>query len=309
MHTIGTGIHGPSEVNADDHGQPRPLVTADGHGHALGTLHHDLYFDRMRAGIGDKAQLLEHLVPGRVLDVGAGDGSLVRVLLDHGWAATGVDASPEAVARAAGLVSHARAEEIASRFPSGSFDNVVFCSSLHEIWSYGERWITWTDVLRQAAQLLAPGGRLIIRDGVAPAEPEAVWRLGLNDPPDGFAFFDRWRELAREWLDPVRIEQLDGALVGPAWQLAEFLLTYGWGWDSLPREGSEFYTVAGTHAGCSHAVRRATGLAPRFSRTYLQPGYRQQFERIGRLSAQSEDGRFRPVPWPNSNAVWVFERD
>lgn len=275
----------------------------------LGALHHDTYFDRMRAGVGDKAQILDHLVPGSVLDVGAGDGSLVRVMRDHGWAATGVDASAESVARAGGLVSSGRAEEISARYPAGSFDNVVFCSTLHEVWSYGDRWQTWTDVLRQAAQLLAPGGRLVIRDGVGPAEPEATWQLTLDDPPDGLAFFSQWQGMAADLLGPVRIDRRGDALVGPAWQLAEFLLTYGWGWDSLPREGSEFYTAAGTHAGCSAAVRRATGLSPRFSRSYLQPGYRQRFDQLGRLAVRSDAGSFLPAPWPNSNALWVFGKD
>lgn len=275
---------------------------------ALGRLHHDTYFARMRAGLGDKAQLLDQLVPGSVLDVGAGDGSLVRVMREHGWDATGIDASAAAVTRSAGLVSLGDARELATRYQPGSFDNVVFCSSLHEIWSYGDRWAAWTDAVRQAAELLAPGGRLVVRDGVGPALPDADWRLSLNDPADGLAFFDQWCMPAAELLGPPATERTGDALVGPARELAEFLFTYGWGWESLPREGSEFYTVAGSHAGCSRAITRATGLSPRFSRAYLQPGYRQQFERIGGLEARTPQGDWQPEPWPNSNAVWVFGR-
>ncbi|MGC3955974.1 MAG: methyltransferase domain-containing protein [Propionicimonas sp.] len=275
---------------------------------SLGTLHHDTYFDRMRAGLGDKAQLLEHLVPGTVLDVGAGDGSLVRVMRDQGWEATGLDASPAAVARSGGLVTLGEAGELAELFVPESFDNVVFCSSLHEIWSYGNGRETWTDAVRQAARLLAPGGRLVIRDGVAPAEPAQPWRLTLADPADGFAFFDQWRQQSGELVGPVQLDKVGDALIGPAGQLTEFLFTYGWGWASLPREGSEFYTAAGSHAGCSRAVTRATGLLPRFSRAYLQPGYRQQFDRLGRLAAQPGEGAPVPQQWPNSNALWVFAK-
>lgn len=274
----------------------------------LGRLHHDTYFGRMRAGLDDKAQLLDHLAPGTVLDVGAGDGSLVRLLRDHGWDATGLDASAAAVARADGLVVLGEARELESRFPAGSFDNVVFCSSLHEIWSYAGGREAWIDAVRQAAELLAPGGRLLIRDGVAPAEPAATWQLTLSDPADGFAFFDQWREPAVALLGQVGVVRDGDALVGPAGQLAEFLFTYGWGWESLPREGAELYTAAGSHARCSRRVARATGLTPQFSRAYLQPGYRRQFDQLGRLAARADDGSLRPQPWPNSNAIWVFGR-
>lgn len=293
-----SGVNGTSRASREREGGHRQATS-------LGTLHHDTYFERMRSSIGDKAQVLDHLAPGTVLDVGAGDGSLVRVMREHGWAATGIDASAAAGARSGGLVGLGYAEELSAHYPAGSFDNVVFCSSLHEIWSYGDRWATWNQALGQAADLLAPGGRLVVRDGVGPAEPEASWQLTLNDPSDGFAFLDRWRGMAEELLGPVRIDRLDDALAGPAWQMAEFLFTYVWGWDSLPREGAEFYTVAGSHAGCSAAIRRATGLSPRFSRAYLQPGYRQHLDRLGRLHLHPDA---RPVPWPNSNAIWVFQK-
>jgi len=41
------------------------------------------------------------LAPGRALDLGCGTGTNVRYLAEHGWDATGVDAVPEAVERAA----------------------------------------------------------------------------------------------------------------------------------------------------------------------------------------------------------------
>ncbi|MFA1543280.1 class I SAM-dependent methyltransferase [Actinomadura monticuli] len=46
------------------------------------------------------AELLRFSVPGTAVDIGAASGTGCRVLTEHGWRATGVDLSPDAVALA-----------------------------------------------------------------------------------------------------------------------------------------------------------------------------------------------------------------
>jgi SAM-dependent methyltransferase len=45
------------------------------------------------------------LEPGRALDLGCGTGTNIRYLAEHGWDATGVDAEPRAIERAASAVA------------------------------------------------------------------------------------------------------------------------------------------------------------------------------------------------------------
>lgn len=287
----------------------------------LGTLHHDLYFERMRSSIGDKARILDFLRPGSVLDVGAGDGSLVRAMREGGWDAVGVDASPEAVARSEGMVQLGRADGLVEALGDRRFDNVVFCSCLHEVWSYSDapdRDQALLGVLREAAALLAPGGRLVIRDGVGPdmkgeAWTEAsgkqrwtpdTWRLVLNDPEDAGRFLEAWKEMAEPLMGPIQVERYGHVLAGPQDQVAEFLLTYCWGWESLPREGREWYTVLEARRLNAYASGCAD-LEPVHFEQYLQDGYRDAFGRIGHGLC---DGDGQPVPWPRSNAIWVFEK-
>lgn len=64
-----------------------------------------------------RRQRVERCVrPGRLLDVGSGDGSFCHHMAHHGWDATGVDPSPAAIARARRVGSGAR-------FVRGSLDD------------------------------------------------------------------------------------------------------------------------------------------------------------------------------------------
>ena len=271
----------------------------------LGTLHHDTYFDRMRSSLGSKMKLLPWLAPGSVLDVGAGDGSLVVAMRAEGWDAIGLDAAETSVERSGGLVRFGRAEDADQVFAGRTFDNIVFCSALHEVWSYGGGQPSWEAALGAATRLLAPGGRILVRDGVGPILPTAWWRLTVNDPVDAARFLAAWSALAAPLIGDPGIRMAGTAISGPAWALAEFLLTYCWGWESLPREGVEWYTVAGSPS--MHAVRLEHGTGSRLLHfeQELQDGYRQGFERIGRLEEKTLNG-WAPVGWPMSNAIWVL---
>ena len=271
----------------------------------LGVLHHDTYFDRMRASLGSKTKLLAWLAPGTVLDVGAGDGSLVRLMRSAGWDAVGLDAAETSVERSGGLVRYGRAEDADQVFAGRTFDNIVFCSALHEVWSYGAGQASWEAALDAAARLLAPGGRIVVRDGVGPKAPDELWQLTVRDPGDASAFLAAWTAQMAPLLGTAKLGMVGDYLYGPAWLVAEFLLTYCWGWDSLPREGSEWYTVAGDPASYARRLERRTGLRLLHFEQELQDGYRDAFGRIGRLRELTSRGWGR-VDWPKSNAIWVL---
>ncbi|HWI95844.1 MAG TPA: class I SAM-dependent methyltransferase [Solirubrobacterales bacterium] len=94
--------------------------------------------------------------PGRLLDVGCGTGDLAAVFMRHGWQASGIEPSEQAVrfAREAGVdaVNGTLAD---APWEDGHFDAIVFNHSLEHIDKPA-------DALAEAARLLRPGGLLAV---------------------------------------------------------------------------------------------------------------------------------------------------
>jgi hypothetical protein len=156
----------------------------------------DAALGRLRAGL---ARRLDRIAPpGPVLDVGSGDGGLLDALASVGREALGLErrsARPD--------VKEAALEEIDGRFAA-----IVFWHSLEHLRGAGA-------ALTRAAELLAPGGVLIIAmPNIASLQARAFgehWfaldlpRHLVHVPAD--ALFSRVRELG---LEPIRISYLRG---------------------------------------------------------------------------------------------------
>ncbi|TMQ15776.1 MAG: methyltransferase, partial [Deltaproteobacteria bacterium] len=151
------------------------------------------YLAAMNAARSDKQRMIELVKPGRIVEIGPG-GGVVLDLLEQRFPTSeviGVDASREAVdalarrARAQASrwrIVHGDAERLGELVP-GPIDTVVFCSVLHEVYSYTEPRFSLASVRRvveAAFAALASGGRLVIRDGVQP--PPGRRRLRLLAP-------------------------------------------------------------------------------------------------------------------------------
>lgn len=103
------------------------------------------------------------LTPGTALDLGCGEGGDVVWLAQQGWTVTGADVSPKALERAAAAAAAAGVEvtllrtDLASSFPTGTFDlvSMQFLHSKEEV-SPGPA------LLRRAASVVAPGGLLLV---------------------------------------------------------------------------------------------------------------------------------------------------
>ena len=96
----------------------------------------------------------------RVLDVGCWSGDLGRVLMSRRCTVSGLEIDPEAAALAAQVlhrvvVADLDTAPLSSHFEAGSFDVVVFADVLEHLKDPAA-------VLRDAQQLLAPGGRVVI---------------------------------------------------------------------------------------------------------------------------------------------------
>jgi SAM-dependent methyltransferase len=276
------------------------------------------YLASMNAARGDKQRMLDHVRPGKIVEIGPG-GGVVLDLLETRFADSeiiGVDLSREVVAA---LEARARAgrhrwrvvlgaaEALGELVGAGTVDTVVCCSILHEVFSYMPPRFSIDSVacvVRAAFAALRPGGRLVIRDGVMP--PPATRRLRFL-APDARATFELYvaqfegRRIEYHALEVDRVE-LSAA------DAMEFLYTYTWGPASFPYEVREQYGVM-TYDDYVAAIVGWAGRArvvelPRAECSYLQPGYRDH------LAAKIEltDERDVPAALPDSNCLIVVEK-
>jgi SAM-dependent methyltransferase len=116
------------------------------------------------------AAVVSDIPPGRALDLGCGEGGDAVWLAERGWRVVAVDVSETALGRAA---AEAKARGVLDRidfqhhdlsdsFTAGSFD-LASAQFLHSTVRL-ER----TQVLRNAASAVVPGGLLVIVDHAAP---------------------------------------------------------------------------------------------------------------------------------------------
>jgi SAM-dependent methyltransferase len=273
------------------------------------------YLATMNAARSDKERMLDFVVPGRIVEIGPGGGVVLDLLAQRFPDAEviGIDLSSEVVAtlrtraREGGRrwrVIEGAAEDLATLVP-GPIDSVVFCSVLHEVYSYTPPRFSLDSVKRvvQAAfAALRPGGRLVIRDGVAP--PPGTRRLRMLAPDvrpmlelyrqqfEGRAI--RYRELAP---DRVELSTADAM---------EFLYTYTWGPASFPYEVREQYGILTYEDYLTTLLAWCPGarVVDNPLRSYLQPGYRDHL--AGKVELTDE--RDQPVALPDSNCLLVIER-
>ena len=292
------------------------------------------YLATMNAARSDKARMLDFVRPGRIVEVGPG-GGIVLDLLEERFPDSeviGLDLSQEVVAalaqrarlpRASGgpAGEDARGEMIGRRWRvvlgaaeelprlvPGPVDTVVFCSILHEVYSYTEPRFSLESVRRVVAAAfaaLAPGGRLVIRDGVMPPPGTRRIRMLAPDVRPTLALYAaqfEGRPIRFAELDPDRVEMT-------AADAMEFLYTYTWGPASFPYEVRELYGILPYDKYAAKLVEWCGGpaaarIVDNPLRSYLQEGYRAALE--GKIELTDEHDR--PVPLPDSNCLLVVER-
>lgn len=285
-----------------------------------------LYLVHMNSARSDKARMLDYAVPGRIVEVGPGGGVVLDLLEDRFPESEilGIDISQmviealtthrEREGRRWQLI-HADAFAMPEVLEGKPVDTVVFCSLLHEIYSYveheGERFqlAPVRELLRAAYRCLNPGGRIVIRDGIRPPDDTRILELIAPD--------------ARELLDlfceqfegrPITYEALpDGRVKMSAADAMEFLYTYTWGPASFPYEIREQYGIltyreyeerllAWLSQDPAHPPRIVE--LPEAQKSYLQDGYRTGL--APRVALFDGDGN--RVELPDSNALLVVEK-
>jgi demethylmenaquinone methyltransferase / 2-methoxy-6-polyprenyl-1,4-benzoquinol methylase len=143
--------------------------------------------------------LVSRLPPdgGHVLDVATGTGLVAEALLARGFRVTGLDQSPEMLARAGdrfdGRVDLVEASAEALPFADASFDHLTF--------TYLLRYVDDPEAtLRELARVVRPGGTVAMLEF---AVPRGVWRpawdlwVGVGLPVAGRLLSPGWHEVGR----------------------------------------------------------------------------------------------------------------
>ncbi|PPF47316.1 hypothetical protein C5B85_03395 [Pseudoclavibacter sp. AY1F1] len=265
----------------------------------------------MAAAVEEKTQLTDWVRGGRILDIGAGGGELAARIaeLPDVKDVIALDDSDDAVAHLNeidGITVRSGTADQLAELGLHDLDGIVMSSVLHEIASYNPR---GPENGREAALAnlaviggaLAPGGVLIIRDFVTPADADRTLTL-ISPGEAGDA-------LIGAYLEQVPVPELAAltasgphSFTGSARAVSEALLTVNWGLESLPREAQEQYCQFELDELVQEVLGLGLGLSVVHREAWVQPGYRQHLSGWTVLEA---DG----TPWfPDTKAIWVFEK-
>lgn len=285
----------------------------------------ELYYGRMDSAKDDKRKMLQFIHDReKVLDVGAGSGVVSRMVLDSFSSARvhAIDPCISAAEHFEDLVTgyperfHFSTMDFLS-MPEEQYDVIIFCSVIHEIFSYtvyeGQKFnLDIVDtVLRKAARMLKPEGRIIIRDGVAPTyNNKVLLRFKDEELKHLSARFEN------EFMGfPLEIKHTSLGLVMPRRSAMEMLYTITWGDGSFEREVQEWYGFYSLEDWRQQEQRlmvcQKTVLI--HLEKYLQPGYTEHLEaKVDFMTAPKlgMDGqlRMRSAAYPASNCLVVFKK-
>lgn len=217
------------------------------------------YLNTMNSTINYKAIILDYIIGKTVLDVGPGGGALLDLIESSEKAnrVIGIDISQNVIEElkrkkhaenkkweivkgdALNLKQHFKLEEI---------DTIIFCSVLHELFSYiemdGKKFNhkTVEMAMKSCFDVLPKGGRIIIRDGIM-SETNNKRIIRFKEKED-MKFLERYckdfkgREISYKLIDDRTVEMKENDAM-------EFLYTYTWGEESYPMEVQEqfgYYT-------------------------------------------------------------------
>ncbi|AET60207.1 class I SAM-dependent methyltransferase [Paenibacillus terrae] len=280
----------------------------------------ETYLTEMNQTVDYKKIILDYVTGTRVLDIGPGGGVLLDLIEQEIPDAKplGLDISVnviEALKRKKQLEGHrwdvikGDALQLEEFIEPGSMDTIIFSSILHELYSYIERdgarfnLHTVEAALQSAYHVLAPGGRIIIRDGIMTEPAEQRRRIRFLEP-DGLEWLLRYAEdFAGRHIEVERVSEHEAIL--PVNDAMEFLYTYTWGTEAYVHEVQEQFGYF-TPSQYEECIRRTLGSQAiiRESRHYLQEGYAEAL--AGRIEFTDEQGQ--PVPLPDSTCLIVIEK-
>lgn len=202
-----------------------------------------IYLDRLAKPLAEKLRITRFLpaTAKKVLDVGCADGTVTLALADlfPQTQFLGLDLNTNFIGEAKKRIG----ERKNIQFESGylrerlnrpeKFDAVIFCSVLHEFYSYGEGISTVVKALSDAREILVSGGGILIRDMLL-YEYMSHSNLLLGEMTEKIYAKAEWQK---------QVQDFEGYFgkINTLALLNHFLLKY-WYVENWDREGKENYT-------------------------------------------------------------------
>ncbi len=247
------------------------------------------YLATMNQTIDYKKVILDYISGSSIVDIGPGGGALMDLIEEMypEKKALGVDISQnvlDSLKKKKQLenrkwdVLYGDALNLGEYIEKGSVDTVIFCSILHELFSYieynGRRFNheTLAVAFKSVFEVLPSGGRIIIRDGIM-TEPEHQKRIIKFLSEEGIQFLERYAK-------DFKGREIEYTIVGqnevlmPVNDAMEFLYTYTWGEKSYVHEVNEQFGYF-TPSGFKEFIASVLGAEAKVIefKHYLQEGY------------------------------------
>lgn len=278
------------------------------------------YLATMNQSIDYKKVILDYISGTSIIDIGPGGGALMDVIEERypEKKVLGVDIAQnvlDSLKRKKQLenrkwdVLYGDALNLDQYIEKGSVDTVIFCSILHELFSYIEyngrkfNHETLAAAFKSVFGVLPTGGRIIIRDGIM-TEPECEKRIIKFLSEEGMQFLERYvKDFKGREIEYTVVGQNEALM--PVNDAMEFLYTYTWGEKSYVHEVNEQFGYF-TPSGYKEFITSVLGADARIVgfKHFLQEGYTIALSQKVKFFDENRN----QVRLPDSTCIVVIEK-
>jgi ubiquinone/menaquinone biosynthesis C-methylase UbiE len=275
------------------------------------------YLNTMNSTIRFKTVILDYIKGKKCLDVGPGGGALLDLLestkrFDR---VVGIDVSSNVIEalnkkkakdKKKWEVIKGDALNLKDYFKKGEIDTIIFCSVMHELFSYietdGKKFNhkTIEMAIKSCYDILPKGGRIIIRDGIMSETNKN--RIIVFKDEKYIKFLDKYcrdfkgRDISYKKLASNKVMMKENDAM-------EFLYTFTWGEESYPMEVQEQFGYY-TPSGFLNMFKKIGNFKVIECNHYLQEGYEEHL--LKKVEYYDED--MNVCRLPDSTCVIVVEK-
>jgi len=269
------------------------------------------YAKSMDASQQEKAKILPYIKPGKIAEMGCGNGAVLELIANtfSDSKVIGVDVSDTMLKMSSERdyknknVTLVQDDIKKKLFPDNSLDSIVYCSVLHEVYSYsGYSEEALKETLKNAYDMLSPGGRIIIRDGVKPEDGYLFMKF-KNEKTE-----ERFKRFAEEFgPHKIAYEKTGQGYLLESKDAMEFLSKYIYekNWAIEVKEQFGIYTPK------EYAQElEKTGFKIIHNESYLIPWLKEtHYEKDVELYRNNKiTGEFERAKYPDSTMILVAEK-